>query len=345
MSIDNNFDFGSKLKIAREEKNISLAHISETLKISIEKIEYIEASDISLLPPPAFTCGYLRLFSKLVGLNEDEIIGLYNQSVNSKTEDAMLNSTSDLPSQATSNDVGMRVVNYSLVLVAIVLFVVWLQKFDDKQAESVTNESTVSKEIESIIEPELVENGIGDVVSAEHNDIELSDQINIEQNEDVVVPDVPNIPNIPDVSVVDAEMELVETEVLTEENKADKIIALAKEANPIASVGLDEVVITAKDNCWVEVSDANKQLLYFSLLKKDEVAKLKGQEPFSVFLGKATAISITLNDIKYDISKHVRNNQIARFTLSMDSMLKNQVKQDVKNNNNQENVPLEENDL
>lgn len=333
MSIDSDFDFGSKLKTAREEKNISLAHVSETLKLSIEKIEDIETSDISLLPPPAFTCGYLRLFSKLVGLNEDEIIGLYNQSVNSKSEDSMLNSTSDLPTQATSNDVGMRVVNYSLVLLAIVLFVVWLQKFDDKQADSDMKESAVTKEIVNTIEPEPVESGVGDIVLPVQNDIELTDQAKLKQDEDIVVP------------LVEEEMELVEPEVVTEEDKADKIIALAKEASPVASVGLDEVVITAKDNCWVEVSDANKQLLYFSLLKKDEVAKLKGQEPFSVFLGKATVISITLNDIKYDISKHVRSNQIARFTMSMDNMLENQVKQDVINKNNQESVPLELNDL
>lgn len=333
MSIDNDFDFGSKLKAAREEKNISLAHVSETLKLSIEKIENIEASDISLLPPPAFTCGYLRLFSKMVDLNEDEIIGLYNQSVNSKSDDSMLNSTSDLPSQATSNDVGMRVVNYSLVLVAIVLFVVWLQKFDDKQAGSDMKESSVTKQIVNTVEPEFVESGVGNIVLPVQKDIELTDQAKLKQDEDIVVP------------FVEKEIELVESEVMTEDDKADKIIALAKEASPIASVGLDEVVITAKDNCWVEVSDANKQLLYFSLLKKDEVAELKGQEPFSVFLGKATAISITLNDIKYDISKHVRSNQIARFTMSMDSMLENQVKKDVINNNNKKSVPLEVNEL
>lgn len=332
MSIDNNFDFGSKLKAAREEKNISLAHVSETLKLPVEKIEHIEASETSLLPPAAFTCGYLRLFSKLVGLNESEILDLYNESVNSKSEDALLNSTSDLPSQATTNDVGMRIVNYSLVLVAIVLFIIWLQKSDDKQTDLGVKESAVSKEIKNTLKPGVIENGVGDVVSSVPNDFELiNDQAKLKQDEDVVAP------------LVKEEVELVESELATEDDKADKIIALAQEANPIASVGLDEVVITAKDNCWVEVSDANKQLLYFSLLKKDEVAKLKGQEPFNVFLGKATAISITLNDINYDISKHVRSNQIARFILSMDSMLENQVKQDVRNNNNQEGIPLEEN--
>lgn len=341
MSIDSGLDFGTKLKIAREEKDISLAHVSETLKLSIEKIEHIEASNIALLPPPAFTCGYLRLFSKIVGLNEKEIIGLYNESVNDKSDNPVLSSTSDLPTQATSNDVGMRIISYSLVLIAVVLFIIWFQKFDDKQPDSEIKESTVTNEVESIID---VDSEINEVVLVVRSEVELNDQTDVKQGDDLVASVVKEKIELTD-SIVEEEIELTGSDEVTDVDKTGKIIALAKEASPIANVGSDEVVITAKDDCWIEVSDANNQLLYFSLLKKGEVAKLKGQEPFSVFLGKATVISITLNDIQYDISRHVRSNQIARFTMSMDSMLEKQVKQDVLNNSNKESIPSKVNDL
>lgn len=344
MSIDSDLDFGTKLKIAREEKNISLAHVSETLKLSIEKIEYIEASNIALLPPPAFTCGYLRLFSKVVGLNEKEIIGLYNESVNDKAENPVLSSTSDLPTQVTSNDVGMRIISYSLVLVAVVLFIIWFQRGDDKQPDSEIKKSTVANEVENAIDAGAIDSEINDVVLVVQSKVELNDQTDVKQDDGLATSVVKEEIELTD-SIVEDEIELTGSDEVTDVDKADKIIALAKEASPIANVGLDEVVITAKDDCWIEVSDANNQLLYFSLLKKDEVAKLKGQEPFSVFLGKATAISITLNDIQYDISRHVRSNQIARFIMSMDSMLEKQVKQDVLNNSNKESIPSKVNGL
>ena len=330
MSAIENPKFGSVLKAAREEKNISIGHVSEALKLSLEKIESIEASDLEALPAAAFTCGYLRLFAKLVELDEEEVVHLYNQSIGVESIDSVPGTTSDLPTQASSGDLAMRIVTYSLGLVAVVLFVIWLQGAQEKPLDASSNSDEEVNVLEESVVHDEIKADISTPVVQAHPEIEIVPVVKEEAAKEEEPAAVDEVSSVEEVSNLVNEL----VDVVTEEIKRDEIIALANEANPVASSGTDVVVLTANDDCWVEVSDANQQLLYFSLLKKGEVAQLKGQEPFSMFLGKANAVVITLNDIEYDISRHVRSNQIARFIMSMDNVLEKQVRQDVINNSN-----------
>lgn len=340
MSAVENRKFGATLRAARENNNISVSHIAETLKLSIDIIENIEASNTAVLPPAAFTCGYIRSFAKLVEVNEEEAVHLYNQSIGVESFDAALSVTSDLPTQATSNDLSMRVASYSLGLVAVVLFVVWFQSTQEESEVPVVNIESTEAPVVNVESSEVL---VNESVASEDRDLTISELPLIEEApvEIVTESNVESDSNliVSDITVIETNELVASDEVDTDELKKDKIITLSKKANPVASSGTDVVVLTAKDDCWVEISDANNQLLYFSLLKKGEITQLQGQEPFSVFLGKANSVVITLNDIQYDASKYVRSNQIARFTMSMDKLLENQVKQDVINdkNSDQEN--------
>lgn len=325
--------FGSVLKAAREEKNISLAQVSETLKLTVEKISDIEESNVDSLPPAAFTCGYLRLFSKLVSVDENEVIKAYYNALGENPADGVLCATSDIPNQANSGHMGMKIVSYSFVLVIAVLVIVWIQ---DKTPDSVVG-SQASGEVKEI-QSELSNSEImSDSSSVGSNSSQVSEVVEVVE----VVKQVPVIEPVlnikhdnPVISESNVTNNIEQTvnesddvsDTSSDENEEiKKNIALAKEANPVASTGEDVIVLTAKDDCWIEISDSNDHLLYFSLLKKGEVAELKGQQPFKVFLGKAMAVNVSLNDINYDVSDYVRSNQIARFTMTMDKALELQM--------------------
>ena len=325
--------FGEVLKQAREKKNISLAQVSETLKLSLDKIQNIESANVDVLPPAAFTCGYLRLFSRLVEVNEEEVVQLYYQSMNQSSFDAAPGTTSDLlPAQVTSESLSMRIISYSLIIIVIVLVVLWYQgnretASTEEAGITLSNDLNLSNTTE---EPQndAVESVETLPASNEPFDKEdapvaaLADDTNVE----ALQPELADA----ELSAADQSDEQDQTEdVDVNDDKNSKNIALAKEASPVASSGHDVVILTANDDCWVEISDANDHLLYFSLLKKGEMSELKGQEPFKVFLGRATSVAIKLNDIEYDVSQHVRSNQIARFTMSMDKILEKSVSRDV----------------
>ena len=338
-----NKSYGDVLKAAREEKNISISQVSETLKLSIEKIESIEASDSDALPAAAFTCGYLRLFARLVEVDEAQVLSLYNRCATETAEDAVPGATSDIPTQASSNDAGMRIITYTLALVAIVLVVLWYQNNQQSVPESkpeVRIDSEVQTETEAVVSETVTDNAEATKTVDEKQPVpepvlETKIQQAVEPVQNSSDSEQAEQQNITENKVADEISE--ENITLTEDEQMEKNIALANQASPVAASGTDVVELTAKEDCWVEVTDANDHLLYFSLMKKGQVTELTGQQPFSMFLGKATAITLTLNEIEYDISKHIRSNQVARFIMSMDQLLENKVKQDVIKNDSGNN--------
>jgi len=336
MTATENKTYGDVLKAAREEKNISISQVAETLKLSLDKIESIESSDSDALPAAAFTCGYLRLFARLVEADEKKILSLYNRCATETAEDAVPGATSDIPTQASSNDAGMRIITYTLALVAIVLVVLWYQNNQVSEPESLSD-AEITAETEAVVADDIVEKKSADkieqmpepVVKAKiQKTVEPEKKISgSEQIEQTVVTENKVTDEISEENISS-----------TDDEQMEKNIALANQASPIAASGTDVVALTAKEDCWVEVTDANDHLLYFSLMKKGQVTELTGQQPFSMFLGKATAVTLTLNEIEYDISKHIRSNQVARFVMSMDQLLENKVKQDVIKSNSDNNV-------
>jgi len=72
--------------------------------------------------------------------------------------------------------------------------------------------------------------------------------------------------------------------------------------NPEASVEtfaqptLDQLYLSFTDECWVEVSDSQGDVLVTELQRPGSTLTLSGVAPFSVKLGNAAAVKLTLND-------------------------------------------------
>ena len=70
--------FGEELRREREIRGISLKEIADATKISKRFLEAIERNDHRTLPAPVFTRGFIREYSRYLGLNCDEIVNRYN---------------------------------------------------------------------------------------------------------------------------------------------------------------------------------------------------------------------------------------------------------------------------
>ena len=67
-------DFGTRLKLAREARDVSLRRIANVTKISIPALEALERNDISRLPGGIFTRGFVRGYALEVGLDPEETL-------------------------------------------------------------------------------------------------------------------------------------------------------------------------------------------------------------------------------------------------------------------------------
>ena len=68
---------GQMLQAAREGKQWSFSDTEEITKISVRYIQALEEENYDVLPGATYTKGYLRTYAKQLGLDPDEIVGLY----------------------------------------------------------------------------------------------------------------------------------------------------------------------------------------------------------------------------------------------------------------------------
>ena len=69
--------FGTWLRRQREIREIPLREIADVTKISIRYLEAFESDRFDILPAPVFARGFLREYSRYVGLDPDEVVNSY----------------------------------------------------------------------------------------------------------------------------------------------------------------------------------------------------------------------------------------------------------------------------
>jgi cytoskeleton protein RodZ len=72
--------FGEKLKQEREKRKISLEQISSSTKIGTRMLQALEEDKFNQLPGGIFNKGFVRAYSRCIGLDEDQTVAEYLQA-------------------------------------------------------------------------------------------------------------------------------------------------------------------------------------------------------------------------------------------------------------------------
>ena len=67
-------DMGSRLRAAREAKQLSVRAIAKTTKIPVGALEALEENDVARLPGGIFSRGFVRSYAAAVGLNPEQTL-------------------------------------------------------------------------------------------------------------------------------------------------------------------------------------------------------------------------------------------------------------------------------
>ncbi|MHB8174823.1 MAG: helix-turn-helix domain-containing protein, partial [Nitrospirota bacterium] len=70
---------GEELKAAREAKGLSLTEIAEKTRISHTFLKALEEDDYSVIPGDVFITGFLRTYSKELGLSVKDMLARYRE--------------------------------------------------------------------------------------------------------------------------------------------------------------------------------------------------------------------------------------------------------------------------
>jgi len=125
MAEDRHADFGTFLRLAREERGVSLQELAVTTKISARLLESLERNDPSKLPGGIFSRAFVRAYAREVGLDPDAAVARFVAAFPDEAgADDMPATTSAV--EAESFEQGRRVLRIALRLLGVALLVAFL---------------------------------------------------------------------------------------------------------------------------------------------------------------------------------------------------------------------------
>lgn len=90
--------------------------------------------------------------------------------------------------------------------------------------------------------------------------------------------------------------------------------AMPPQANPVTDATTPTLRFAFADRAWVEVTDANRQLLHSGENPGGSQLTLTGRPPFDIVIGNASKVTLTYGEKSVDLAPHMRA-EVARLTL------------------------------
>jgi cytoskeleton protein RodZ len=293
--IDGSVDFGAVLASARKFKNHTVEHISEQLKIPVRTIIALEKNDISALPAPTFTQGYIRAYTKYLEISAEDVLVIYNRAVPHELA-ADLKPRSNLPEEASSQSLAMKTVTMLLIVAGIMAIIYGGFQYYQEKAD------VMETELESK-RPSFTGNSL---------DSPSTSRLTIKQNARLTDDDELIVASPAVTEEADTDM------TITDEREEDSFAFEAVAAQQSEVVPLDVLKISAVKGSWIQVRDASHARLFYNMVPEGGVKILRGQAPFSITLGNAATTHVIINGLKIDMFEHIRENNTATFNVSTD---------------------------
>lgn len=287
---------GRHLREAREGRKMTTGQVAAQLRLQTRIIEALENDDYSSLPGSTFVQGYLRSYSRLLGLPENNIVAL--APLESVVAPSLVSSITEGESEVSSRDLPIRMVSFLILLVMVVGLGWWLSQREPMSAS---------------VSPSTAETAGGE------QGLQLPDEVASRQGEALSVG-------------ADGEAEVAGEDVAeasaAEPDDSAAAVQPVVVAQPVASKVQEPVAppsLTAampqslldleyQADSWSEISDAAGRRLAYGLIPAGKHLTLHGEAPFKVFLGYASGVTVYYNGELYDHTPF-QSGDMARFRL------------------------------
>ncbi len=293
---------GSQLRAKRQERGLDLAEVAAQLHLTSAVIQQLERDDYEGLGH-VFAIGYLRNYARLLRLDPEPYVELYRTQVQ--------NVPTPVPRPARPQKRRLSLLPLSglflfLVVGIMGLWYVW---------------SVPSPRPKEASSPDFS----GDAPPAEP-----ASSVPVERQEPahsgaasppVLLPSEPALvsmepeppqpsSSVPSGGVLESPPPTpAEPQVSTESSVEP---GPAPEPEQLASP--PEVVLEFSGPCWVDLRDSSRKFKHFGEMKAGDRLVLKGTPPYSILLGNAAVVRMTIGGEPFDLSQKTRGN-VAKFTL------------------------------
>jgi len=256
--IENHSSPGKILRDAREQLGLSQQEVAIELFMTLTKVKAIESDQYNRLHSDTFIRGYLRAYAQLVKVDLTSLMSIYDGQAKIL---GLKEEFIPIKQEASTKKFWQFVAMSVGVLLLVYLVSVWFLNNRKSDYSNLTLSS-----IENTPETRVTKTKVDDADNA----------------------------SLYSASTAAANLQNTESKAESGEATATQDGELPHKL-PTSGKGNDHLDFYFQDECWVEVSDANGDVLVTELQLKDSKLTLNGQSPFEVKLGNAPAVSLKIN--------------------------------------------------
>lgn len=285
---------GSRLRTAREARNMAVSDVATQLRLDSNVITAIENDDFAALPGATFVKGYLRSYGRILALDVEVLVAEY-QAVSGAEEVQF-----KVPEKPASYDSKFGKWFWVLLALVSVLLLAWYWSKPNDQPVSTdtlrSDSSLMSPEASEADNEVLLPNG-SQLETSESNSDPVIEQLLLGLQDEPVQP-VAAEPSAAPVKPVAA----------TAQPAAAPAAAKPAAANDVATLTLIGV-----SDSWVSIRDAGDNRVYRNMLKPGQRREVSGVAPLIVHLGYAPGVKIEVDGQDFSHSPWHKANSTARF--------------------------------
>lgn len=284
---------GEAFRLAREKLGMDIGEAAEKLRLSRRQLTALEADDLSNLPSPAFTRGFIRNYARLLNLDPEPLLDAYR---------VVAPDSSAGSAPITLSSAGIPIITgdrktWLPYLVAALMICIgggaWWVYMDWRDRVEALKKTEPQVAASPVPAPAPVQPPVETPEPQSPGDIQSTS---------------PAIDN-----AVSPESALASAVDLANTPASPSTLAAPQNTLPFAA-GSGHVVLKFSQPSWVRVTDRDgKEVLHINK-PADSEEKVDGTPPFKIEIGNAAGVQLSFNGQPVDLSLHTRAN-VARLTL------------------------------
>lgn len=320
---------GERLRLAREQMGLTQQNVAERLCLKLTTVRDIEEDKSPADLASTFLRGYIRSYARLVHVPEDDLLPMMAKQAPVRAARIEPMQSFSLGKRRKKRDGWLMIFTWLVIFVVVGLTGAWWwQNHKASQADLVSmadqngsgdnsqsiplgdNSTDSNTDADTNAAGTPVDNGAGAVATPESNTAApAASASNTAQNHGsdsaVVSPSQAPIDTAPPAATSPAPANSVPAGQMPTGNAA--VSQPAGDPNAI--------VMNFKADCWLEVSDATGKKLFSGMQRSGGKLSLSGTAPYRLKIGAPGAVDVQYQNQPVDLSRFIRNNQVARLTL------------------------------
>lgn len=301
---------GNMLRAQRETLELSVQQVSEQLNLTMHYLRCLESDSYDKLPGDVFVRGYIRTYSRLLRLDPDQVLMIYDEYNSHKIarkEEAIKRRNRRIQDR---NRPWIIFSGIAFVAVAVALWYLSPGQATDTVADA--------GEADVVLEAAVSVLAASANRSTTAEAAPLDGQVPVQSAEQSPEPALPILPDVIPDDVALAQLSPQQSQVPEHTDNHNGHHTEDAVASIVQSwTGSDELTLHFKHDSWVEVEHKGGTEEHADTRHAGETLTIYGTAPFAVLLGDARDVQLSFNGRQIDISSNIRADNSARLSIGM----------------------------